>query len=709
MNRKFLSVIALSIMTMASCTNNEKPAAENNPFFSDYGTPFETPAFDKIKNEHYIPAFEEGMKQQKAEIDVIIKNRAVPDFQNTILAYDKSGELLDKVGGVFFNLTECLSSDEMQNIAAEIMPKMSAHGDEIAMNPLLFEKIKYVYDNRHNMNLDDQQIRVVEKYYNDFIRSGAGLNDADKETLKGINEKLSLLSLQFGNNLLAENSSFKLVVDNEEDLNGLPQSSIDAAAEQAKKDGMEGKWVFTLSKPSLIPFLQYAHNRDLREKIYMGYVMRGNNDNANDNKEIIEEMSKLRLHKAQLLGYEDYASYVLEANMAKDVPTVDKFLADLFKPALKVAKKELKELQEIADFQTLYTEPVTVESWDWWYYAEMLRKAKYNFDENELKPYLSLNNVRDGMFMVANKLYGITFNQRTDIPVYFDGVETWEVKEKDGSHIGIIYLDYYPRDSKSGGAWCTSFREAGYDIEGNKITPLVSLVLNFTPPTGNTPALLSWDETETLWHEFGHGLHALFSDGKYSRTCGNVPRDYVELPSQVMENWAGDPEVLRMYAKHWQTGEVIPEEIINKLENSGLFNQGFETTEFLAAAILDMEYHKLKEIDDDFNAAEFEKAKMDEIGLIDEIYPRYRSTYYAHIFSGGYSAGYYVYYWAAVLDSDAFNYFKESGDLFNPELAAKFRQHCLQECGNDEGMVQYKKFRGQEPSNEPFLKKHGLN
>ena len=707
MNRKFLSVIALSIMTLASCTNNEKPAAENNPFFSDYGTPFETPAFDKIKTEHYIPAFEEGMKQQKAEVDAIIKNRAVPDFQNTILAYDKSGELLDKVGGVFFNLTECLSSDEMQNIAAEIMPKMSAHGDEIAMNPLLFEKVKHVYDNRHNMNLDDQQIRVTEKYYNDFIRSGAGLNDADKETLKAINEKLSLLSLQFGNNLLAENAAFKLVIDNEKDLSGLPQSSIDAAAEQAKKDGMEGKWVFTLSKPSLIPFLQYADNRDLREKIYMGYVMRGNNDNANDNKALIEEMSKLRLQKAQLLGYEDYASYVLEANMAKDVPTVDKFLADLFNPAVKVAKKELKELEKIAQRSGLNAQGL--ESWDWWYYAEKLRKEKFDFDENELKPYLSLDNVRDGMFMVANKLYGITFESRNDIPVYFEGVETWEVKEKDGSHLGIIYIDYFPRDSKGGGAWCTSFREAGYDINGNKITPLVSLVLNFTPPTGNTPALLSWDETETLWHEFGHGLHALFSDGKYSRTCGNVPRDYVELPSQVMENWAGDPEVLRMYAKHWQTGEVIPETIINKLENSGLFNQGFVTTEFLAAAILDMEYHKLKEINDDFDAAAFEKAKMEEIGLIKEIYPRYRSTYYAHIFSGGYSAGYYVYYWAAVLDSDAFNYFKESGDLFNPELAAKFRQHCLQECGNDEGMVQYKKFRGQEPSNEPFLRKHGLN
>ncbi len=699
MNRKFLSVIALSIMTLASCTNKEQVATEN-PFLSEYGTPYEVPAFDKIKTEHYLPAFEEGMKQHKAEVDFIIKNRAVPDFQNTILAYDKSGELLDKVSNIFFNLTECMSNDEMQKIAAEILPKLSAHSDEIAMNPLLFEKVKHVYDTRHERNLDDQQIRVVEKYYADFIRNGAGLNDADKEALKEINGKLSILSNQFGNNLLAENAAFKLVVDNEADLSGLPQTSIDAAAAQAKKDGMEGKWVFTLSKPSLIPFLQYADNRDLREKIYMGYVMRGNNNNANDNKALIEEMSKLRLQKAQLLGYEDYASYVLEANMAKDVPTVDTFLAELFEPALKVAKEELKEMEKIAGFD--------LESWDWWYYAEKVRKEKYDFDENELKPYLSLNNVRDGMFMVANKLYGVTFEQRNDLPVYFDGVETWEVKEQDGSYIGILYLDYFTRDSKSGGAWCTSFREAGYDIEGNKISPLVSLVLNYSAPTGNAPALLSWDETETLWHEFGHGLHALFSDGKYNRTCGVVPRDYVELPSQVMENWAGDPEVLRMYAKHWQTGEVIPEEVITKLENSGLFNQGFNTTEFLAAAILDMEYHKLKEINDDFNAAEFEKAKMDEIGLIGEIYPRYRSTYYSHIFAGGYSAGYYVYYWAAVLDSDAFNYFKESGDLFNQELAAKFRQHCLQECGNDEGMVQYKKFRGQEPSNEPFLKKHGL-
>ena len=395
MNRKFLSVIALSIMTLASCTNKEQAATEN-PFLSDYGTPYEVPAFDKIKTEHYLPAFEEGMRQQKAEIDFIIKNRAVPDFQNTILAYDKSGALIDKVGNIFFNLMECMSDDEMQNIATEIMPRLSAHSDEISMNPLLFEKVKYVYENRNNMNLDDQQIRVVEKYYTDFIRSGAGLNDADKETLKGINERLSLLSLQFGNNLLAENSSFKLVVDNEADLSGLPQSSITAAAEQAKKDGMEGKWVFTLSKPSLIPFLQYADNRDLREKIYMGYVMRGNNDNANDNKALIEEMSKLRLQKAHLLGYEDYASYVLEANMAKDVPTVDTFLSDLFQPALKVAKNELKEMEKIAGFD--------LESWDWWYYAEKVRKEKYNFDENELKPYLSLNNVRDGMFMVANKL-----------------------------------------------------------------------------------------------------------------------------------------------------------------------------------------------------------------------------------------------------------------------------------------------------------------
>ena len=691
----------MSVIGLTSC-NTE--SCNDNPFFSDFGTPFEAPAFDKIKNEHYMPAFIEGMKQQKAEIEAICANTETPTFENTIWAYDKSGELFSKVAGVFFNLMECMSSDEMMKIAEEVSPLISTHGDDIAMNPVLFEKIKYVYDHRAEMNLDVQQNRVVEKYYNDFIRSGAGLDAEGQAKLREINGKMSLLNLQYNQNMLAENAAFKMVVDNVEDLKGLPEANIKAAAEQAEADGMSGKYVFTTAKPSLIPFLQFADNRALREKLYRGYFMRGNNDNENDNKQVVNELVNLRLQKAQLLGYPDYASYILAENMAKDVPTVDEFLKGLYEPALKVAKEELKEMQAIADREGA---GIKLASWDWWYYAEKLRKEKYDFDENALRPYLSLDNVRNGMFMAANKLYGVTFEKRTDIPVYFDGVETFEVKDYDGSTLGLLYLDYYPRASKSTGAWCTSFREGGYDIKGVRHSALIQLVMNFTPASGDTPSLLNWDETETMWHEFGHSLHAFFSEGKYTRTCGNVPRDYVELPSQVMENWAGEPEVIRMYAKHYQTGEVMPNSLINKLENSGLFNQGFETVEFLAAAILDMEYHKIQEVKD-IDVNKFEKDVMDNIGLIDEIIPRYRSTYYGHIFGGGYAAGYYVYYWAAVLDSDAFNYFKESGDLFNPVLAKSFRINCLQECGNDEGMVQYKKFRGQEPSLDPFLKRHGL-
>ncbi len=691
----------MSVIGLTSCNSD---SCNKNPFLSDYGTYLEAPAFDKIKNEHYMPAFIEGMKQQKAEIEAICNNTETPSFDNTIWAFDKSGELLNKVSGVFFNMMECMNNDEMQAIAEEVMPLMTAHGDDISMNPALFERIKYVYDHRAEMNLDDQQNRVVEKYYNDFIRSGAGLNEEDQAKLREINERLSILSLQFGNNLLKENSNYKLIIDNAEDLAGLPQSSIDAAAE-------DGKWVFTLSKPSLIPFLTYADNSRLRCEMYNAYYNRCDNNNEYDNKAIIKEMLALRLQKAQLFGYNNYANYVLAVNMAKDDKTVDKFLDDIFYSANELAKKERHEMQNLAGHDDdVHAEPVEIQRSDWWYFAEKLRKAKYDFDENALRPYLSLGNVRNGMFMAANKLYGVTFEKRNDIPVYYDGVETFEVKDFDGSTLGLLYLDYYPRESKSSGAWCTGFREGGYDINEVWHPALIQLVMNFTPASGDTPALLNWDETETMWHEFGHSLHAFFSKGKYSRTCGSVPHDYVELPSQIMENWAGEPEVIRMYAKHYQTGEVMPDSLIEKLENSALFNQGFNTTELIAASILDMKYHELTDIDEinNLDVDAFEEEQMRAIGLIHQIQPRYRSTNFSHVFSGGYSAGYYAYTWAEVLDKDAFNYFKESGDLFNPELAKSFRINCLQECGNDEGMVQYKKFRGEEPSIEPYLKARGL-
>ena len=707
MNKKLLNMIALSAITLASCTSKPEQKAEvesPNPFLTEYTTTYQVPPFDQIKIEHYMPAFEAGIKEQQDEVEAIVNNAETPTFENTILPFDKSGQILDRVSNVFFNLNECLTDDEMIAIAEQVLPMLSKHGDAIAMNPKLFERIDYVYQHRNEMGLDDQQIRVVEKYHQDFIRSGAGLNVEQQAELSQINEQLSTLSLQYGNNLLKENSNYKLVIEDEKDLAGLPQTSIDAAAEQAKADGMEGKWVFTLSKPSLIPFLQFADNRDLREQMYKAYYNRGDNNNEYDNKNLVNEMCKLRVQKAKLFGYDNYADYVLAVNMAQDSKTVDRFLIDIFNPAQQLAKKELAEMQAIADADGAN---IKLEGWDWWYYAEKLRKAKYDFDENYIKPYLTVDNVRNGMFEAANKLYGITFTKNETLPVYYPGVETYEVKEANGDFLGILYLDYYPRESKSGGAWCTSFRESGHDIEGNKIYPLVSLVMNFTPASGDTPALLTWDETETMWHEFGHSLHAFFSDGLYDRTCGNVPHDYVELPSQIMENWVAEPEVIRMYAKHYQTGEVMPDSLINKIENSALFNQGFMTTELIAASILDMKYHEMTE-PQDIDVDAFEKDQMDAIGLMPEILPRYRSTNFSHIFSGGYSAGYYAYTWAEVLDKDAFNYFKSSGDLFNPELAASFRKNCLQECGNDEGMVQYRKFRGQDPDYEPYLKARGL-
>ena len=708
-------MIALSVITLASCTSNKEPKTEAetpNPFLTEYTTPFQVPPFDQIKNEHYLPAFEAGIAEQQAEVEAIVNNEETPTFENTILPFDKSGKVLSRVSNVFFNLNECLTNDEMVTIAEQVLPMLSKHSDAIMMNPKLFERIDYVYQHRNEMGLDDQQIRVVEKYEQDFVRNGAALPADKQEDLSKINEQLSTLSLQFGNNLLKENANYKLVIENEADLAGLPQTSIDAAAEQAKKDGMEGKWVFTLSKPSLIPFLQFSDNRKLRKEIYDAYYNRGDNNNEYDNKALIKQMLELRQKKAQLFGYENFADYVLAVNMAHDSKTVDKFLIDIFKPAQELAKKELAEMQQIAlnECKNGENEAIEVQGSDWWYYAEKLRKAKYDFDENQIKPYLTVDNVRNGMFEAANKLYGVTFTQNTNLPVYYPGVETYEVKEANGDFLGILYLDYYPRESKSGGAWCTEFRNSGYDINGKKIYPVISLVMNFTPASGDTPALLTWDETETMWHEFGHSLHAFFSDGLYSRTCGNVPHDYVELPSQIMENWVAEPEVIRMYAKHYQTGEVMPDSLIAKIENSALFNQGFMTTELIAASILDMKYHEITSIDEikamDVNA--FEKQQMDAIGLIPQILPRYRSTNFAHIFNGGYCAGYYAYTWAEVLDKDAFNYIKSSGDLFNPELAASFRKNCLQECGNDEGMVQYRKFRGQDPDYEPYLRARGL-
>ncbi len=683
-------------------------SSSNNPFFKEYDTPFQAPPFDKIEVGHYKPAFEKGIEEQNAEIDAIVNDADDANFENTILAFDRSGALLDKVSNVFFNLRASSTTPKMLEVAKDVIPLLTEHSDNVMMNEALFKRIKSVYDNRNNGDLDASQIRVVEKYFSDFQRNGANLSKGQQKQLRELNQSLSMLTIQFGENLLAEtNANFKLVVENKEDLAGLSDDVIEAAATTANELGENGKWVFTLQKPSLLPFLTFAENRELREKLYKGYYMRGDNNNENDNKDIVKQMAQLRAKRASVLGYLNHAAFVIDVNMAKTPANVTNFLNKLWEPALAKAKVELKELQNIAN---KLGDNITIESWDWWYYAEKLRKEKYDLDESLLSPYLSLSNVRDGMFWVANQLYGITFEQLADMPIFHPEVEVFEVKENDGTHIGLLYLDYHPRDGKEVGAWCSSFRGAGYKADGERIHPIATITCNFTKPTATKPALLSWDETTTLFHEFGHALHGLFTDGKYKRTAGVVSRDYVELPSQVMENWAAEPQVLRQYAKHYETGEVIPNDLIEKLENSSKFNQGFNTTEYLAAAILDMDWHTLsaEEASQIKDMLLFEKFSLGQIELISEILPRYRSTYFSHIFDGGYSAGYYVYYWAGQLDADAFAAFKESGDIFNQELAAKFRQHCLSEVGEGEGMEQYIKFRGKEPSIEALIKQKGL-
>ncbi len=705
--KKILIMTLPLILFAVSCKNDKQDEKQSeNPFFQTWETPHGTPPFDKIKTEHFMPAFKEAMKREEAEIEAIVDNEKSPDFENTILAFDRTGEMLDKVSAVFYNLKSADSNEELQNIAKEVSPLMSEHSSNIMLNEDLFKRIETVYNNRHESGLDDNQIRVVEKYHKDFIRNGAALNEEDKETLRSLNKDLSMLSLEFGDNVLAEtNENFVLLIDNKEDLAGLPESVIEGAAEKAKNMDEEDKWAFGLTRASMIPFLTYAEKRDLRKKLYRGYFMRGDNGDEYDNKDIIKKMVSKRAEKAELLGYVNHADYVIEKNMAESPEAVEDFLMKLWDASLPVSKTEVYDMQKIIDDEG---GDFSLAPWDWWYYAEKVRKQKYDLDESQLKPYLKLENVRDGMFWVANQMYGINFKKLDNIPVYHQNVEVYEVSEKDGSLTGLLYLDYYTRDSKRGGAWCTGFREATYDKDGNRVHPLVSIVTNFPPSTEKTPSLLSWDQTNTLFHEFGHALHGLFTDGKYRRTAGVVPRDYVELPSQIMENFAGEPKVMRHYAKHYETGEAMPEELIKKIQESGHFNQGFVTVEYLAASLLDLDWHTLTpdQTVEDVNA--FEKEKMDEIGLIDEILPRYRSTYFQHIFSGGYSAGYYVYIWAAVLDADAFDAFKQSGDIFNQKLAEKFRKYCLAEVGNAPAMEQYIKFRGQEPSEDPLLERRGL-
>ncbi|MEA3445608.1 MAG: M3 family metallopeptidase [Bacteroidota bacterium] len=704
MKRSVFLTIVLAFVAM-SCNNQPKQKSEdmeNNPFFTEYSTPFQVPPFDKIKTEHYMPAFIEGMKQQKQEIETII-GVSEPSFDNTIAALDYSGGLLTKVSNVFFNLKSAITNPEIEAIAKEVSPLLSQHKDDIGLNPDLFKNVKAVYNKKGELNLTTEQNRLLDKVYKRFVRGGANLSVDDQEKFRAINKELSMLQLQFSENMLAETNAFKMIIDKTDDLAGLPESVINAAADEAKNAGQEGKWIFTVQKPSMIPFLQYSEKRELREKILKAYINRGDNNNENDNKTIVKQIARLRLEKANLLGYVSHSAFVLDNNMAKEPERVYNFLDDLWEKALPMAKAEAIELQELINNEK---GKFKLEAWDWWYYTEKLRKSKYNLNEEELRPYFKLENVIDGAFAVANNLYGISFAELNDMPVYHPEVRVFDVLNNDNSHLGVLYMDFFPRESKRGGAWMTEFRQQS--IKDDKdIRPVISVVCNFSKPSGDTPALLNFDEVETLFHEFGHALHGLFSECTYPGIAGtNVARDFVELPSQFMENFCSEPEALALFAKHYKTGEIIPQELVDKIIASSHFNQGFVAVEYLSAAYLDLDWHNMKEaVDVDVN--KFEQAVLDKIGLIPEITVRYRSTYFAHVFSGGYSSGYYSYIWAELLDADAFQAFKENG-LFDQTTASAFRKELLSKGGTDDPMLLYENFRGAKPKIEPLLRRKGF-
>ncbi|MCF8260011.1 MAG: M3 family metallopeptidase [Melioribacteraceae bacterium] len=698
--KRFFMLIFSGALLFSGCSKEVE-----NPLLAKWDTPFQTPPFNLINESHYIPAFKVALQKHKEEIKTIVENEAEPTFENTVVALDNSGELLKRVNKVFSAMNESMSTEKMQEINKEVTPMLSGHKDDINLNPGLFQRVKSVYENRESENLNTEQARLLDHYYKKFVRGGANLSDADKDKFRKINDEISLLKVQFGENVLKENNRFELVITDQADLAGLPDGVVSSAAEAAKEAGYEDSWLFTISKPSMLPFITYSENRDLREKIYTAYVMKGNNGNELDNNKNASKLAALRVKKANLLGYKTFAHFVLEENMAGEPENVYELLNKLWDPALERAKSEREEMQKM-----IYAEgnDFELESWDWWYYSEKVKKAKYDLDEDELRPYFSVENAIEGVFGLATDLWGIQFVERTDIQKYHPDVKVFEVKEEDGSHIGILYTDYFPRASKRAGAWMDEFRRQ-HKVDGKMITPIIYNVGNFSKPTGNKPALLSLDEVLTLFHEFGHALHGLLSDCTYeSLAATETPRDFVEFPSQVMENWAMHPDVLKNYAKHYETGEVIPADLIKKIQNASQFNQGFATVEYLAASYLDLDWHTLSDPTEK-NAAEFEKASMTKIGLIDEIFPRYRTTYFNHIFSGGYSAGYYSYIWSEVLDADAFNAFVQSGDVLNPELASKYRKYILSSGGTDDAMELYKKFRGAEPEIEPLLKRRGLN
>jgi len=692
--------MCIYLANIAALPAAQAPSVTDNPLLREWNTPFGMPPFSEIRAEHFLPAFERAIAERRREVEAIIANPEPPTFANTIEALDAAGLLLERVQMVFSNLTSAETNDQLQQVERQAAPMLAAARDDILLNIKLFERVRAVWDERKRLKLSKVQQRLLEDTYKTFLRGGANLDAKQKERLRAINGELSKLTVEFGNNLLRETNSFRLVVSDRADLAGLPENLVAAAAEAARQAGEPGKWVFTLHAPSLWPFLTYSENRELRRRMLEAYLARCDRGNEFDNKKILARIAALRAERAQLIGYRTHAHFVLEENMAKNPERVYEFLDRLWKPTSAVARKEAEALQALireegGDFK--------LEAWDWRYYAEKLKRARYDIDENRLRPYFPLEQVRQGAFEVARRLYGLRFVERKDLPKYHPEVLTFEVLDADGSHLGVFLADYHPRPGKRSGAWSSRYR-GQYFKDGKEVRPIVVNVCNFTRPSGGQPALLSPEEVETLFHEFGHALHSLLARVPY-RSLASTPRDFVELPSQIMENWAMEPEVLAIYARHYATGEPIPQELVRKLKESEKFNQGFATMEYLAASFLDMDWHTLapgREVD----PAAFEKESLARISLLPEVGVRYRSTYFQHIFSGGYSAGYYSYIWSEVLDADAFQAFKEKG-LFDQATARAFRR-LLEQGGSADPMELYIEFRGREPSVEPLLERRGL-
>jgi peptidyl-dipeptidase Dcp len=708
-------ILISGLILMVSCQEKSKLDPNVNSFFQEWTTPFEVPPFMDIKNEDYMPAFKKGMEENLAEIEVIIKNTEAPTFANTIEELERTGKLLSRVQRVFSNLASSNTNPKLQELQRELSPMLSAHYDKIVLNEDLFNRVEEIWNNRLNTDLTKEQQKLLKDTRKQFVRSGALLDESQKKQITEINSKLSELSTEFGQNLLAETNGFELIL-NKSDLDGLSDAVVSAASEAAsqkmdqveseeEKEKYKDKYVFTPHRTSMYPFLTESTRRDLREKLYNSYVMRGDNGNETDNNDIAAQMAKLRAERANIMGYESHADFILEENMLKTPDEVYDLLIQLWKPSLKRAKAEVADMQAVADSEG---KDFKIAAWDWWHYSEKVRKEKYDLDEAAIRPYLSLDNVIQGVFNTTNKLWGLNFREIFDIDSYHPDARIWEVTDKDGSHLAIFIGDYFTRSNKRGGAWMSSFKGQS-NLDGRQ-RPIVVNVCNFPAPVGDNPSLLSFENAITLFHEFGHAMHGILTDVTYGSMAGTSgPRDFIELPSQLLEHWVSEPEVLKSFATHYETGETIPDELIEKLLKAGKFNQGFINTEYLAASLLDMDWHTMSEFDAQNISNNFEKNSMKKIGLIDEIAPRYRSTYFAHIFSGGYSSGYYSYVHAAVLDSDAFEAFKEVGNVFDPELSSKLRKEIYEKGSTEEAMDLYVNFRGRKPIIEPLLKVRGLD